>query len=63
MALSDVDLINFRKQLHQHPELSGAEQQTAAVITTFLQGLNPDQLVTGLGGHGVAETFSGRNPG
>ncbi|MGW4384156.1 amidohydrolase [Kitasatospora sp. NPDC004531] len=39
--------------LHRHPELSGAEQRTAARLADHLTGAGYD-VTTGLGGHGVA---------
>ena len=50
-------LIAFRRQLHQHPELSGEEHQTAKTIAQALSALSPDRIITGLGGHGVAGVF------
>lgn len=51
----------LRRELHAHPELSGAEEQTARRICTFLAPFRPDELITGVGGHGVLAVFdSGR---
>lgn len=58
-----ADLTDWRRALHQRPELSGAEEQTAATVTTMLRALAPDQIITGLGGHGVAAVFNGAQPG
>ena len=58
--LSNADinaLVTFRRLLHQHPELSGEEEQTAQRVTEALSSLAPDQIITGLGGHGVAAVF------
>lgn len=58
--LSNADintLITFRRQLHQYPEISGEEEQTAEKIAEALSALNPSQIITGLGGHGVAGVF------
>ncbi|RDV14027.1 amidohydrolase [Pontibacter diazotrophicus] len=55
-------LIQLRHDLHQHPEVSGQEKQTAERIVQYLQQYNPDQLLTGLGGTGVAAVFNGKNP-
>ncbi len=56
-------LIQFRHDLHAHPELSGQEQQTARRVTSYLQALNPDDLVTGIGGHGLVATFDSGQSG
>ena len=57
------DLTQFRHDLHRHPEVSGAEAQTARRVAQALVALCPDQIVTGLGGHGVAAVFCGPRPG
>ncbi|SFI41290.1 amidohydrolase [Jannaschia pohangensis] len=56
-------LIALRRDLHRHPELSGQEGRTAARIAALLSDLGADDLVTGLGGHGVAGVFAGARPG
>ena len=47
----------LRKQLHQHPELSGHETQTAARICSFLEEHTSANLLKGIGGEGVAAVF------
>ena len=55
------DLVSFRRDLHRRPELSGEETNTAKTISGALNSLAPDELISGLGGHGVAAVFdSGR---
>lgn len=64
--LTDADmaeLIAFRHALHQRPEISGEEAETAHKIAAALAALGPDQLLTGLGGHGVMAVFRGARPG
>ncbi len=56
-------LIALRHDVHMHPEVSGAERETAARIVRFLEALAPDALMTGLGGHGVLATFDSGQPG
>lgn len=51
------ELTAFRRALHQHPEISGEEVETARRITEALEALAPSQILTGLGGHGVAAVF------
>lgn len=53
----------LRKLLHQHPELSGREKQTAARIREWLEQQNPDRIIEGLGGHGLAAVFDSGKPG
>lgn len=52
-----VELTQLRRTLHQRPEVSGQEANTAQMIKTELDPLNPTQILTGLGGHGVAGIF------
>ena len=52
---SDItELVAFRRRLHRRPELSGEEEWTAAEIGGAFDWLHPDDLMTGLSGHGVA---------
>lgn len=61
---SDVaELTDWRRALHRLPEVSGQEAQTAATVVQALRGLGPDQIVTGLGGHGVAAVWEADNGG
>ncbi len=57
------DLIAWRRALHRQPELSGHEAATAAAFVQAVTPTRPDQIVTGLGGHGVAVVYRGRQPG
>ncbi|WP_435258771.1 amidohydrolase [Thioclava sp. FR2] len=57
------DLIALRHSLHRHPEVSRAEQATAALIAKELQSLQAAEVIEGLGGHGVAAVFHGRGEG
>ena len=64
LTATDIsDLTVFRRALHQVPELSGQEAGTARQITDALWPLNPDRVLAGLGGHGVAAVFGGRADG
>lgn len=56
-------LVALRHELHQSPEVSGEEAQTAARIVAELTALGADRLWQGLGGHGVAAEFAGREDG
>ena len=57
------ELTDWRRELHRFPEISGEEAQTSARVTAALTGTKPDQLITGLGGHGVAAIWNGAAPG
>lgn len=52
-----IELTAFRRALHQYPELSGEEFETAKKIKAALEQLSPTKILLGLGGHGVAAVF------
>lgn len=53
----------LRHELHTHPEISGEEIQTSRLVFAELQLTNPDQVLSGLGGHGVAAIYEADEPG
>ncbi|MDN5204661.1 amidohydrolase [Fulvivirgaceae bacterium BMA10] len=57
------ELISFRQYLHQHPELSGEEYETAKAIVDQVKKYEPDELIVGLGGTGVAVVYNGSEAG
>jgi len=66
MTLTNSDLVELtalRRTLHRHPEISGAEAETARRIAAALGTQPPDSLLTDLGGHGIAATYEGAEPG
>ena len=52
----DTEITILRKELHQHPEISGEEFETKKRIIAFFDQLQPDQMVH-LGKTGVAFVF------
>lgn len=66
-ALPDPTLMamlgTLRGSLNAVPEPSGRESITSEIIASFLSNYGPDELIRGLGGHGVAAVFDGRSPG
>jgi amidohydrolase len=56
-----AELTAFRRHLHRHPEVSGQERETAAMVVAALPA--PDGVLTGLGGHGVAAIYDSGNAG
>ena len=50
-------IIKLRKELHQHPELSGRELETAKRIRTFIQTHHPTKMIEGLGDFGLAAIY------
>ncbi len=56
-------LIQFRKELHRYPEISGKETQTAQRILDFLSEYKPDEVITHLGGEGILAVYQGKTKG
>ncbi|MFE3191005.1 M20 family metallopeptidase [Nocardia sp. NPDC059240] len=56
-------VIGWRHHLHQHPELSNREVNTAALITDHLKSLSLDEVRTEIAGHGVVGVLRGGQPG
>ncbi len=56
-------LHQLRQELHQQPELSGTEAQTADRIAVELEQTRPNQLIRGLGGTGIAAVYDGNKGG
>lgn len=47
-----------RRELHQHPELSGKESETARFVEKQLEAFAPTKIIRHVGGHGIlAEYF------
>ncbi|MEX2180954.1 MAG: amidohydrolase [Gemmatimonadaceae bacterium] len=55
-------VVAWRRDIHQHPELSGEEARTAALVATHLRALGLE-VRTGVGGHGVVGILRGGRPG
>lgn len=53
-------LKNLRRELHRFPEVSSEEEETSAFITEILNELNPDELITGIGGYGILCVFKSK---
>ena len=43
----------IRRELHQHPELSGHEARTARFVEDKLQAFHPTKVIRHVGGHGL----------
>ncbi|MEH6760378.1 MAG: amidohydrolase, partial [Maribacter arcticus] len=50
-------LVNLRKELHQHPELSGQEHTTARRIVEFVKDYHPTSIIENIGGAGVVVIY------
>ena len=57
------ELIQLRKKLHQYPEVSGNETETAKRILNFLSNYSPNQLITNIGGNGILAIYKGKETG
>ena len=58
----EQELIALRREIHRHPELSGREAQTSALIETRLRAIGLD-VRSNIGGHGVVGILKGGRPG
>jgi metal-dependent amidase/aminoacylase/carboxypeptidase family protein len=56
-------VIAWRQHLHQNPELSNREVNTAALISAHLNSLGFDEVRTGIAGHGVVGVLKGGRQG
>ena len=55
-------MVNWRRDIHAHPELSGQEVRTAKLVAEHLKKLGME-VQTGVGGTGVVGTLKGGLPG
>ncbi len=56
-------VIAWRRDIHQHPELSNREFRTAAKVADHLRALDLDAVETGIAHTGVVGTLVGGKPG
>lgn len=61
-AAEQAKVVSWRRDIHQHPELSGQEVRTAALVADHLRRLGME-VSTGVGGHGVIGLLKGSQPG
>lgn len=57
------ELINLRKELHQYPEISGFEKETAFRIQNFLAKYPPTKIHSNVGGNGIIAIYEGKEIG
>ena len=55
-------MVAWRRDIHQHPELSGQEARTGKLVAEHLRKLGME-VQTGVGGHGVVGLLKGGLPG
>lgn len=53
-------LVALRKELHQNPEVSGKEVETAKKIIDFLTQYSPDEIICNVGGAGILAIYNGK---
>jgi amidohydrolase len=58
----EPQVIAWRRDIHEHPELSGQEVRTERVVAEHLRRLGIE-TTTGVGGHGVLGVLRGGKPG
>ena len=59
----EPDVISWRRQLHEHPELSNSEYKTADMVAAHLRSLAFDEVRTGVAKTGVVGVLRGGKPG
>ncbi len=57
------DVVHWRRDFHEHPELSNHEDRTSAVVAAHLHALGFDEVRTGLSKTGVIGILRGGRPG
>lgn len=62
-AAIEPKVIAWRRDIHEHPELSNREFKTAAKVAEHLQNLGLDDVATGIAHTGVIGTLKGAKPG
>lgn len=55
-------VVTWRRDLHEHPELSGSEVRTSRIVAEHLRALGME-VRTNVGGHGVVGVLRGGRPG
>ena len=55
-------VVQWRRDIHQHPEVSNREQRTAALVAAHLRDLGLE-VTTGFARHGVIGVLNGAQPG
>lgn len=52
-------LVEIRRHIHSIAEVAGEEEETASYIKGVIEEFNPDEITTGIGGHGLVARFEG----
>ena len=59
----DKQVVEWRRYLHAHPELSNQEANTGRYIAQQLKSFKLDDIKTGVANHGVVAVLKGKLPG
>lgn len=62
-AAVDAKVLAFRRDIHQHPELSNRETRTAKLVEDHLRALGLEDIRTGIAHTGVTAVLRGGKPG
>lgn len=57
------DIVAWRRDIHEHPELGFEEQRTSALIAKHLREFGCDEIITGFGRTGVVGVIRGKRAG
>jgi amidohydrolase len=63
LSINGEKFESLRRELHQFPEVAGAERNTASRINAFFTGLGGFERTTDVGGCGLWATLDSGNPG
>jgi len=55
--------VALRRKLHGLAETADGEKETAAFIRSFLEPFAPDEIISEIGGHGLAAVYRGKEAG
>lgn len=58
-----AEVVEWRRYLHQHPELSFQETKTARFIADKLRSFGYEDIQTEIGGYGIVASLSGKGAG
>lgn len=58
-----AEVVEWRRYLHQHPELSFQETETARFIADKLHSFGYEDIQTNIGGYGIVAALSGKETG
>jgi len=56
--MNDQNIVQFRRDLHRHPELSGREAGTSRRVVEFVASFDPDEILEDIGGHGLRASWN-----